>query len=126
MITRHTELDVYKKAFAAATRVFDVSKRFPKEETYSLTDQLRRASRSGCANMAETWRKRRYEAHCVSKLSDCESEAAEVQVWLQFAVECEYLEANTARPLFLEYDVIIAMLVNMIRNPDPWVLKKAE
>ena len=126
MITRHTELDVYKNAFAAAMSVFDVSKRFPKEETYSLTDQIRRASRSVCANMAEAWRKRRYEAHFVSKLSDCESEAAEVQVWLQFAVECKYVEPEIARSLFLEYDSVIAMLVGMIRKPDPWVLKKAE
>jgi len=122
MITRHTELDVYKKAFDAAMRVFELSKIFPKEETYSLTNQIRRASRSVCANMAEAWRKRRYEAHFVSKLSDCESEAAEVQVWLQFSVECGYLQADTARGLYLEYDAVIAMLVSMIRNPGPWIL----
>jgi four helix bundle protein len=126
VITRHTELDVYRKAFAAAMSVFDISKRFPKEETYSLTDQIRRASRSVCANMAEAWRKRRYEAHFVSKLSDCESEAAEVQVWLQFAVECRYVEPEIARSLFIEYDSVIAMLVSMIRNADPWLLKKSE
>ena len=122
MITRHTELDVYKKAFDAAMRVFELSRTFPKEETYSLTDQIRRASRSVCANMAEAWRKRRYEAHFISKLSDCESEAAEVQVWLQFSVECGYVQSDTARVLYLEYDAVIAMLVSMIRNPAPWIL----
>ena len=122
MITRHTELDVYKKAFDSAMRVFELSRTFPKEETYSLTDQIRRASRSVCANMAEAWRKRRYEAHFISKLSDCESEAAEVQVWLQFSVECGYMQADNARVLYLEYDAVIAMLVSMIRNPGPWIL----
>jgi four helix bundle protein len=87
-IQKYTELEVYKKAFAVAMEVFHASKAFPKEETYSPTDQVRRSSRSVCANMAEAWRKRRYEAAFISKLSDCESEAAETQVWLQFAVEC--------------------------------------
>ncbi len=76
-LTRHTELEVYRKAFSSAMRVFEVSKRFPKEETYSLIDQIRRSSRSVCANLTEAWRKRRYEAAFVSKLSDAESEAAE-------------------------------------------------
>ena len=80
-ITRHTELDVYKKAFDAAMRVFRNSKEFPKEELYSLVDQMRRSSRSVCANLAEAWRKRRYEAAFISKLSDSEAEAAETQVW---------------------------------------------
>jgi four helix bundle protein len=84
-IQKHTELDVYKKAFAVAMDIFHVSKSFPKDETYSLTDQVRRSSRAVCANLAEAWRKRRYEAAFIAKLSDCESEAAETQVWLQFA-----------------------------------------
>lgn len=79
-IVSHTELDVYRKAFEAAMRIFVISKRFPKEETYSLTDQIRRSSRSVCANLAEAWRKRRYQAAFVSKLSDAESESAETQV----------------------------------------------
>ena len=89
-----------------------------------MTDQIRRASRSVCANLAEAWRKRRYEAHFVSKLSDCESEAAEVQTWLQFAAECEYLERATARELYKKYDAVIGMLVKMITNREPWVLRK--
>jgi four helix bundle protein len=72
-IQKHTELEVYKKAFAVAMEIFHASKTFPKEETYSLTDQVRRSSRSVCANLAEAWRKRRYEAAFIAKLSDCES-----------------------------------------------------
>lgn len=87
MITRHQDLDVYKKAFEAAMDLFSVSKTFPKEETYSLTDQIRRSSRSVCANLAEAWRKRRYQAAFVAKLSDSEGEAAETQTWIEFAVK---------------------------------------
>jgi len=76
-ISVHRDLEVYGKAFDAATRIFELSKSFPKEETYSLTDQIRRSSRSVCANLAEAWRKRRYEKSFISKLCDCEGEAAE-------------------------------------------------
>jgi four helix bundle protein len=123
MVNRHTELDVYKRAFAAAMRLFELSKAFPKEETYSLTDQVRRSSRSVCANLAEGWRKRRYEAHFKSKLSDSEAEAAETQVWILFAVECEYVEKDAATALYKEYDEIIGMLVAMIRDAVKWTLK---
>lgn len=122
-ITRHTELKVYQRAFDAAMRVFAMSKTFPKEETYSLTDQVRRSSRSVCANITEAWRKRRYEAAFVSKLNDAEAEAAETQTWLQFAVECEYLDREDAAQLYREYDEIIAMLVAMIREPDKWTIR---
>ena len=123
-ITRHTELKVYQRAFDAAMRVFAMSKTFPKEETYSLTDQVRRSSRSVCANITEAWRKRRYEAAFVSKLNDAETEAAEnTQTWLQFAVECEYLNREDAAQLYREYDEIIAMLVAMIREPDKWTIR---
>jgi four helix bundle protein len=121
-VRRHTELDVYQTAFDLAMQVFVASKRFPKDERYSLTDQIRRSSRSVCANLAEAWRKRRYEAHFVSKLSDAETEAAETQVWLQFAVECAYLERPSARSLFSEYDRVIAMIVSMIRRPQQWII----
>ena len=82
-ITRHQNLDVYKRSFQAAMQIFEVSKQFPKEETYSLTDQIRRSSRSVCANLAEAWRKRRYEAAFVNKLNDSEGESAETQTWLE-------------------------------------------
>ena len=88
-IVRHQELDVYKAAFEGAMDVFSASKNFPKEEIYSLTDQIRRSSRSVCANLAEAWRKRRYEAAFISKLNDAEGEAAETQTWIEFAVRCE-------------------------------------
>jgi four helix bundle protein len=121
-IIRHQDLEVYKKAFAAAMEIFELSKSFPKEETYSLTDQIRRSSRSVCANIAEAWRKRRYEAAFIAKLSDSEGEAAETQTWLQFSVKCCYLETETGRRLFKEYDEIISMLVVMINNSDSWIL----
>ncbi len=81
-VTTHRDLDVYRKAFDAAMQIFELSRSFPMEERYSLTDQVRRSSRSVCANLAEAWRKRRYEAAFICKLSDSESEAAETQVWL--------------------------------------------
>jgi four helix bundle protein len=121
-IRRHTELEVYRKAFDAAMQLFEISKRFPKEEVYSLTDQLRRSSRSVCANLAEGWRKRRYRAAFISKLTDAEGEAAETQVWIEFAVKCGYVERNIAAPMYRVYDEILKMLVGMIRRPDPWVI----
>lgn len=121
-IIRHQELEVYKKAFAAAMRIFELSKNFPKEEMYSLTDQIRRSSRSVCSNIAEAWRKRRYEGAFIAKLSDAEGEAAETQTWLEFSVRSEYLEKETGRELFKEYDEIISMIVAMINNLDAWVL----
>ena len=124
MVRKHTELEVYKLSYAAAMQVFELSKAFPKEETYSLTDQVRRSSRSVCANLGEAWRKRKYEAHFVSKLSDSEAEACETQIWIQFAVGCEYIEKASARTLYEEYDQIIAMLVAMARDSHKWILPK--
>ena len=121
-IRRHTELEVYQRAFAAAMKIFQLTKSFSKEERYSLVDQIRRSSRSVCSNLAEAWRKRRYEAAFVSKLSDSEAEAAETQTWIQFAVECKYLQREEAAELYSEYDQITAMLVHMVNNPKPWIL----
>jgi len=121
-IRSHTELDVYGKAFDAAMHIFELSKRFPKEETYSLTDQVRRASRSVCSNTAEAWRKRRYEAAFVSKLSDAEAEAAETQVWIQFAVKCSYLEREVGARLYQTYDEVLSILVDMINTSKQWLL----
>ncbi len=121
-IKTHEDLEVYQIAFKAAMEIFKLSKVFPSEEKYSLTDQIRRSSRSVCANLAEAWRKRRYKAAFIAKLSDSESEAAEVQVWLKFAVECGYLEVDTARELYKSYNRIIGSLVNMINNSDKWIL----
>jgi four helix bundle protein len=103
-------------------RIFELSKGFPAEERYSLIDQMRRSSRSVCTNLAEAWRKRRYPAAWVSKLSDSEAEAAETQVWIQFAVEGCYLDRKTGQELFVEYEAIISMLVNMLSHPEQWKL----
>jgi|SRR5215813_13982395 len=119
-ITRHTELEVYKRSFAAAMKIFELSKGFPAEEKYSLTDQIRRASRSVCTNQSEAWRKRIYQAHFASKLTDSEAEAAETQTWLQFAVECKYLSREVAAELYSEYEEILSMLVSMRNHPEDW------
>src|SRR5437868_566418 len=102
--------------------LFELSKSFPKEETYALTDQVRRSSRSVCANLAEAWRKRRYQAAFISKLADSESEAAETQVWIEFAVKCGYLDRDHAEGLYRTYDEIVRTLVGMITHPDTWIL----
>jgi four helix bundle protein len=102
--------------------VYDASKCFPKEEVYSLTDQMRRSSRSVCANLSEAWRKRRYAAAFISKLSDAETEAAETQVWLEFAVKCGYLKREPAATLYRTYDRIIATIIGMITHPETWLL----
>jgi four helix bundle protein len=122
VIRKHTDLDVYQRGQAAAMTIFDVSKRFPKEERYSLTDQIRRSSRSVCGNLAEGWRKRRYPQSFISKLTDSEAEAAETQSWLEFAVKCGYLKRDDGAAIYKEYDAIIAMLVHMIRHIDDWKL----
>ena len=119
---RHTDLDVYKKAFAASMCVFEASKSFPKAETYALTDQIRRSARSVTANIAEAWRKRRYVNSFALKLNDSEAESAETQCWIQHAVECKYLKRSEAIALYKQYDEILAMLVNMIVNADQWKL----
>jgi four helix bundle protein len=102
--------------------IFEHSKAFPKEEMYSLTDQIRRSSRSVCANLAEAWRKRRYKAAFVCKLSDAESEAAETQTWLEFSVKCGYLHRDAVIPLYESYEEILKMIVAMINHPDQWVI----
>jgi four helix bundle protein len=110
------DLVVYKKAFDAAMRVFEITKSFPKEEKYSLTDQIRRSSRSVCTNIAEGWRKRRYKAVFVNKLSDSGQEAAETQTWLEFALACHYIDESTHDNLFEEYEQIFAMLHSIERK----------
>jgi four helix bundle protein len=121
-IQSHCDLQVYQKAFTAAMELFEQSKGFPKEETYSLTDQIRRSSRSVCANLAEAWRKRRYQAAFISKLSDAEGEAAETQVWIEFAVKCGYLNRDRAEGLYRTYDDVLRTLVGMITHPETWVI----
>jgi four helix bundle protein len=95
---------VYKKAFEVAMQIFELSKKFPVKERYSLTDQIRRSSRSVCAKLAEAWRKRRYEAAFVAKLRDCEAEAAETQTWIEFAVKCNYMNVEVGRESYGTYN----------------------
>ncbi len=121
-IRTHQDLEVYRKAFDSAMQIFEMSKSFPRDERYSLTDQIRRSSRSVCANLAEAWRKRRYEKAFISKLSDSESEAAETQVWLEFAVKCGYMERGKAAALYQTCDGIIKTIVGMITHPETWVI----
>jgi four helix bundle protein len=118
----HTDLEVYQRAFDAAMQIFELTQHFPREELYSLTDQMRRSSRSVCANLAEAWRRRRYEKAFVSKLSEVESEAAETQVWVQFAVKCRYLDRDEGAALYPTHDRLIATIVGMITHPDSWLL----
>ena len=118
----HEDLVIYQKAFDAAMTIFELSKRFPTEERYSLTDQIRRSSRSVCANLAEAWRKRRYQASFVAKLNDCEAESAETQVWLKFAVKCQYISNEQGRELYSTYNQVLSGLVNMINHPESWLI----
>ena len=123
-IRTHHDLEVYQRAFDAAMQIFELSRPFPKEEAYSLTDQIRRSSRSVCSNLAEAWRKRRYEATFINKLSDSESETAETQVWLEFAVKCKYMTRDQATVLYKVYDSVLATIVGMITHPETWVIGK--
>lgn len=120
LVTHFKELRVYQQAFESAMRIFELSRKWPREERYSLTDQIRRSSRSVCANVAEAWRKRRYVAHFVSKLSDADTEAAETQVWLDFALGCGYLGQQDHDQLYRAYDTINGGLVKMMADPEAW------
>ena len=104
-------------------RTFELSKDFPKEERYSLTDQIRRSCRSVCANIAEAWRKRRYPNAFIGKLNDSEAEAAETQVWLEFAVKCGYLSPAHGAKISTAYDNVLGKLVNMIVHPEQWTIR---
>ena len=125
-VRTHEDLEVYRLAFEAAMEIFELSKVFPPDERYSLTNQVRRSSRSVCANIAEAWRKRRFEAAFVSKLNDSEAGAAETQTWLRFAVESRYAAAESTAPLMTTYDQILGKLVQMIVNPRPWLMMRRD
>jgi four helix bundle protein len=121
-IKGYKELRVYQTAIEAAMSIFNLTKHFPPEEKYSMVDQMRRSSRSVCANIAEAWRKRRYSAHFVSKLSDSESEAEETRVWIELRRRCGYLKKEKADELDDCYDKILGQLVLMINSPEKWTL----
>ena len=119
-IQHFRDLRVYRLAFQAGMKIFELSRIWPKEERYSLTDQVRRASRSVCANIAEAWRKRRYVAHFVSKLSDADGEAAESQAWLDFALHCGYVSEDDFKELNQKYQQVSGGLVRMMAEPKKW------
>ena len=122
-IRSYNDLRVYQNSFEAAMKIFELTKSFPIEERYSLVDQIRRSSRSVCANLAEAWRKRRYKAAFIAKMSDAESEAAETQVWLEFGIRCNYANAPEITELKLSYDQIIGQIVKMIGEAHKWVIQ---
>ncbi len=112
------ELLAYQKAFKLAMEIFEISKSFPKEELYSLTDQIRRSSRSVCSCIAESYRKRKYQAHFISKLSDADMENSETHVWIEFAFSCGYIEKATHEKLVSEVIEIGKLLNFMMLNPE--------
>lgn len=124
-ITHHWELDVYKLSVEAAMRLFELSKKFPRQEMYSLTDQMRRSSRSVSGHIAEGWRRRRYEAAFCDKLIGAEAEAAETQSWIEYSVRCGYMTSKERRELHRAYDRVMGKLVTMQNNPTPWLLLRS-
>jgi len=119
-IRKHTDLRVFQLSFEAGMEIFELTRSFPKEERYSLTDQIRRSSRSVSGNIAEAWRKRKYPKSFVAKLSDSEAEAAETQVWLDYASKCNYIAKKEYELLYDKYEHIIAMLINISTKPEQW------
>lgn len=118
------DLTVYKKAFALAMEIFELSKSFPKEERYSLTDQIRRSSRAVCSCIAEAYRKRNYQAYFVSKSSDADMENSETQAWLDFSQACHYLEEIKYNDLMSQSEEVGRMLNHMVENPEKYVRKE--
>jgi four helix bundle protein len=117
MFRGHRDLKVFQLAYRLAMEIYHLSKHFPREEVYSLTDQMRRSSRSVAANLAEGFRKRRYPNMLVNKLTDCDGEATETQVWLDFAMDCGYLSKENHDRLTEGYEEIGRMLAGMMANP---------
>ena len=118
------DLIVYQKAYELAMRIFEVSKSFPPEERYALTSQIRRSSRSVCLNLREAWAKRMYEAHFLSKLTDCDGENNETDSSLDFAFDCGYITQEEFDELSALCNEVGKMLGSMIRNPAPFLLHK--
>jgi four helix bundle protein len=116
------DLIVYQKAYKLAMEIFEISKDFPKEEKYSLIDQIRRSSRSVTSNIAESWAKRRYEKAFVSKLTDSLGEEYETENWLDYSKDCKYIQIVTDERLLSEYDEVRKMLISIINNPEKWCL----
>ena len=120
------DLKVYQKAYSLAMEIYQLSKSWPYEEKYSLTDQIRRASRSVCSNLREAWSKRRYEAHFISKLTDSDGENSETDTWLDFALDCGYLDPSEHLRLTAECKHIGSMLGSMLNKPKPFLLRNSD
>ena len=118
------DLDVYKKAYKLAMEIFEISKTFPGEERFALTGQIRRSSRSVCLNLREAWAKRRYEAHFISKLTDCDGENSETDTSLDFARDCKYITEQQFNEFSALNREVGKMLGSMINNPDSFLIKK--
>jgi len=118
------DLEVYKKAYSLTMEIFNISKSFPAEEKYSLISQIRRSSRSVCLNLREAWAKRRYEAHFISKLTDCDGENSETNSSLDFSLDCGYINSATHKELISQTEEIGKMLGSMLNNPKLFLLKK--
>lgn len=117
------QLKVYQKAYQLAKELFEISKSFPVEEKYSLTDQMRRSSRSVCANIAEAYRKRRYSKHFISKITDSDAEASETVVWIDFSLDCKYISKELHDQLEKEYEEVGRMLGSMADHPEKFLPK---
>jgi len=124
IIKHFRELDVYQNAMTWTVKIFEMTRAFPAEERFSLTDQIRRSSRSVCANIGEAWRKRRYEAAFISKLSDSESEAAETQIHAEIAWRCGYITEPVFKEVDDAYDHILGQIVRMAEQPEKWLIRR--
>ena len=117
----YKDLQFYKKAFKLAMRIHEISKRFPKEERYSLTDQIRKSSRSVCANFAEAYRRRKYPAYFASKLADCDTENSETEVWLDFSIACQYITQPEYTELITLKQEAGNLLGDIIKHPEKYI-----
>jgi len=122
-ITSYKDLRVFQNGFEAAMKIFQLTQSFPPEEKFSLTDQVRRSSRSVCGNLAKAWRKRREKDAFVATLGEAEAQACETQVWIEFVKNCSYLEIEACEELDQAYDQILGQLYKMIKDPDKWLFK---
>lgn len=117
----YSDLLVYKKAFASAMKIFEITKKFPAEERFSLTDQIRRSSRSVCANLAESYSRKKYRAHFISKLHDAEAENTETEVWLDFSLQCKYISNEEHQSLLSQNTETGKLIWFMINNPEKFM-----
>ena len=122
-VRHYRELDVYQNAMSLAMKIFELSKQWPSEERFNLTDQIRRSSRSVCTNLAEAWRKRRYRAAFIAKLSDSETEAAETQVSAEIALRCRYLDEKKFLEIEEGDEKVLGQIVKMTEQPEKWLIK---